>query len=98
MYAPKTRKRSNGDDLLALRRDLIPSVTGLSEVPVAEAEPVPPPAHQSAAVWPVKALAGVRREVDGCQRVVRILWQMSDETEVWVDYADLLSESNWTSG
>ena len=49
MYAPKTRKRSNGDDLLALRRDLIPSVTGLSEVPVAEAEPVPPPAESGIA-------------------------------------------------
>ena len=49
MYAPKTRKRSNGDDLLALRRDLIPSVIGLSDVPVVEAEPVPPPAESGIA-------------------------------------------------
>jgi hypothetical protein len=49
MYAPKTRKRSNGDDLLALRRDLIPSVTGLSDVPVVEAEPVPPPSESGIA-------------------------------------------------
>jgi hypothetical protein len=44
-----------------------------------------------------------RRELDdnneptGCYRVVRILWEMSDKSEVRMDYAALLNEENWTN-
>jgi hypothetical protein len=44
----------------------------------------------------VKALEGERREIDGCQRVVRIRWELNTGQDVWVDYSALLDEENWT--
>lgn len=46
--------------------------------------------------FPVKAIKGERREIDGCMRVVRLLFVMSNGKPLWVDYEDLLDEGNWT--
>jgi len=46
-------------------------------------------------IYPVAAIKGERREVDGCVRVVRIKYAMSDGSAVWVDHEKLLDEGNW---
>jgi hypothetical protein len=76
----------------------VPAARGVGISPEAQS-----PGPSSGGAWPVKALEGERRpeldennEPTGCYRVVRILWEMSNGEEVWMDYEDLLDEENWT--
>jgi hypothetical protein len=78
----------------------VPAARGIGISPEAQS-----PGPSSGGAWPVRAIRGERRAMfddegdpTGCYRVVRILWEMSDGTEEWVDYSALIAEGAWTNG